>query len=290
MSKLKKFKSLAQAAFEPTTPGESTPAPPGEPDASKFHGTERLKGARLIPIDRIRPDSNQPRKDFPEKPLQELADSIAAYGVLQPLTVFYAPASDAFTIVTGERRYRAARRAGLRRLPCIVLNAPSDQERLYQQLVENLQRDDITPFEEADAFRLLAERVGLKHQQIAQIVAKSRTYVTKTIGIGKIPEPVRRLCADREITSREQLILVAQQKTESAMLALLEELDRQGRDVRSMRKAAGKQGSRRRKNRPFEFRYQADRYTVRVSFTKHKVSKQEIAMALAEALKSLQKA
>lgn len=287
MSKLEKFKSLAQAALGPVTTDEPGAPAPRELEMSGLHGTERLKAARLISIDRISPDPTQPRKHFPEKSLQELTASIAAHGVLQPLTVFYHRGSDTFTIVTGERRYRAALRAGLKQLPCLLVNEPTDQERLYQQLVENLQREDITPFEEADALGVLAEKFRLKHQQIARIVGKSRTYVTKTIGLARVPESIRRLCAQREITSREHFMILAQQKTEPAMVAFLDKLAQHGNDVRTARKVARSPRSRQHKSRPFEFRYQTRGYTVRVRFAKNNASKQEIASALTQALNSL---
>jgi ParB family chromosome partitioning protein len=287
MSKLEKFKSLAHAALEPATIDELVGTSVRELDVSGLHGTERLKSARLIPIDLLEPDPTQPRKHFPEKSLQELAASIAAHGVLQPLTVSYDPASDTFTIVTGERRYRAARRVGLKQLPCLILSELTDQERFYHQLVENLQREDITPYEEADAFCALAEKFHLKHQQIAQIVGKSRTYITKTIGLARVPESIRRLCAQRGVTSREHFTLLAQQKTEPAMLTFLDKLAQHGNDVRTARRVARSPRSRQPKSRPFEFRYQARGYTVRVRFTKHKVSKREITRALTGALRSV---
>jgi len=287
MSKLEKFKNLAHAALDPVITDEPVAALSREPEVFGLHGTERLKGARFIPIDRISPDAIQPRKHFPEKSLQELTASIAAHGVLQPLTVSHNRAGDSFTIVTGERRWRAARRAGLTQLPCIILNELTDQERFYHQLVENLQRDDITPFEEADAFRALAEKFHLKHEQIAQIVGKSRTYVTKTIGLARVPESVRRLCAQRGIASREHFTILAQQKTEPAMLVLLEKLAQHGNDVRTARQVVRSPRSRERKSRPFEFRYRSREYTVQVRFIKHKASKREIVHALTEALNSL---
>jgi ParB family transcriptional regulator, chromosome partitioning protein len=287
MSKLEKFKTIAHAALEPVNVDQPVPAPVREIDALRLNGTERLRGARSIPIDRIVSDPAQPRKHFPEKPLQELTESITAHGVLQPLTVTYDSVDDTYTIVTGERRYRAARRAGLKQLPCLIVSDLTDQDRFYRQLVENLQREDITPFEEADAFCALAEKFHLKHHQIARIVAKGRTYVTKTIGLARIPESVRRRCAQQGITSREHFTLLAQQKTEAAMLAFLEELGQHGGDVRTARSVARSKRPRQIKNRHFEFRYQTRGYSVRIRFAKHKASRREIASALTEALRSL---
>jgi ParB family transcriptional regulator, chromosome partitioning protein len=286
MSKRDKFKDLAQAAFEPTaskSPVSKHPIP-GE---LRLHDTERIKGARLIPIDRITPDPTQPRKHFPEKSIQELAASIVQHGVIQPLTVSCAGSSDVFTIITGERRYRAAYRAGLTHLPCIVLDDLREQERFYHQLVENLHREDIAPFEEAEAFRLLAEKFRLKHIDIAQIVAKSRSYVTKTMSLARIPESVRSLCNQRKIASREHLIIVARQKTESAMLDFLNKLAHENSSVQTLRKVARGATSRHGKRRPFEFFHKTPGCTVRVRFTKKKASKQEIVDALMKALRSL---
>lgn len=289
MSKLEKFKNLAQAALTPPVGkrGETIAEPLSEQDSLGLHNTERLKSARLIPIERILPDPRQPRKHFPEKSLQELAASIAAQGVLQPLTVSPDPANDTFVIITGERRYRAAQRVGLKYIPCIIVNHITDQQRSIQQLIENLQREDLTPFEEADAFHLLADTFHLKHQQIADSVGKSRSYVTKTLSLTQIPESVRRLCMHHGIVSREQLILVAQQKTESAMVALLNQLAQHGSTVRIARKAARGPRARQRKRSPFVFRYQARGFTVQVRFAKHQASARDVAHALTTALHSL---
>ncbi|MCS6803569.1 MAG: ParB/RepB/Spo0J family partition protein [Acidobacteriota bacterium] len=288
MSKLEKFKSLAQAALAPAPArSEAIAEPSRDQDAISLHDTERLKSARLIPIERIRPDPHQPRKHFPEKSLEELAASIAAQGVLQPLTVSPDTTGDTFIIVTGERRYRAAQRVGLKSLPCIIVNQITEQQRSIQQLIENLQREDLTPFEEADAFHLLAETFHLKHQQIADSVGKSRSYVTKTLSLAQVPDEVRRLCAHHGIATREQLILIAQQKTESAMLALLNQLAQHGSTVRAARNAARGNRARQRRSRPFVFRYQARGFTVHVRFAKHHASTRDIAHALTTALRSL---
>lgn len=287
MDKHHTFKRLAEAAFAPAPVAERAPQRAIDLSTSGLEGTERLKGARLIPIERLTTDPAQPRKAFSEKSLRELAHSIAQHGVLQPLTVTYHRESDRFVIVTGERRYRAAQRAGLAYVPCLILDELNERDRLYHQLVENLQREDITPFEEAEAFRVLVDKFHLTHQQIADLVAKSRSYVTKTLGLTRIPPSVRRLCAQRGIIAREALILLAQQKTETGMRALLDRLAHRGHDVRTMRKVARSSRSLSSRTRPFEFHYTTPRFTVRVRFTKQKASKGEIARALTAALKSL---
>jgi ParB family chromosome partitioning protein len=290
MSKLEKFKSIAHATLHSNILSESRDV---TSDVSRnhetvgLHDTERLKSARLIQIDRIVPDPSQPRKHFPEKSLQELAASISAHGMLQPLTVSPDPANDAFIIITGERRYRAAQRVGLTHVPCIIVDHITDQQRSYQQLIENIQREDLTPFEEADAFQLLADTFHLKHQQIADSVGKSRTYVTKALSLTRIPDSVRRLCAHHGIVTREQFTIIAQQKTESAMVALLDKLDQHGNNVRTARKVVRGQRARQSKGRSFVFRYQARGFTVQVRFAKNQASNRDITHALTTALQSL---
>jgi ParB family chromosome partitioning protein len=253
--------------------------------SGRLQGTERLEGVRLIPIERIVTDSQQPRKTFSEKSLHELAASIRSHGIIQPLTVEYDSTQDVFKIVTGERRYRAAHLAGLKQLPCIINQNLEAEDRLYYQLIENLQREDISAFEEAEAFKLLSDRFRLKQEEIAKVVGKSRPYVTKAIGLTRIPMDVRHLCNQRGINSREQLILLAQQKTEQAMISLLDAMDQQGKDVRTVRRLVDPNRSSQAKR--FVFHHQGSGYTVKIAFTKQKVSKQEIANALRGALNSL---
>src|SRR6185295_18944820 len=116
-----------------------------------------------------------------------------------------------------ERRFRAAQLAGLDRLPCIVASDVDAAHRLERQLVENLQREGITPLEECDAFEALRTSCGMTHQQIAERIGKGRTYVTKTLGLRKIPDGLRRELADAGLSAREPLVLLSQQPDEPAM-------------------------------------------------------------------------
>jgi ParB family chromosome partitioning protein len=288
MSKLERFKTMAHHAFIPIPDedrSESLEVLTKPRLSGRLQGTERLEGVRLIPIERIVTDSQQPRKTFSEKSLHELAASIRSHGIIQPLTVEYDSTQDVFKIVTGERRYRAAHLAGLKQLPCIINQNLEAEDRLYYQLIENLQREDISAFEEAEAFKLLSDRFRLKQEEIANVVGKSRPYVTKAIGLTRIPMDVRHLCNQRGINSREQLILLAQQKTEQAMISLLDAMDQQGKDVRTVRRLVDPNRSSQAKR--FVFHHQGSGYTVKIAFTKQKVSKQEIANALRGALNSL---
>src|SRR5246500_4851410 len=142
------------------------------------HYVESLKSysgaaiGRMIPFAQIRPNPDQPRKALGD--LRELSDSIREKGVLEPLLVRFVPREDCFYIISGERRYHASRAAGLREVPCIEKTA-DDAETLEIGLIENIQRKDLTPFEEADGVQALADRFGLVHEEIARKLGKGRS-------------------------------------------------------------------------------------------------------------------
>ena len=144
-----------------------------------------------VEIDRLVTGRYQPRRGFAEGPLEELAASIREHGVVQPLVVV--PRGDRLEIVAGERRYRAARLAGLARVPVIVREKPSDRELLELALVENLQREDLNPMEEAEAFGRLKEEFSLTQEQIASRVAKDRATVANSLRILRLPSSVKDL-------------------------------------------------------------------------------------------------
>lgn len=142
------------------------------------------KGAQMVTLDRLSPSPFQPRSRLDEAHVAELAASISEKGVLQPLLV--RPSADGFEIVAGERRYRAAKKAGLSSVP-VVVRSFSDRETLEVAIVENLQREDLTPLEEARAFERLVQ-FGMDHAAVAQAVGKSRSAVANTLRLLKLPE------------------------------------------------------------------------------------------------------
>ncbi len=162
--------------------GLSALLPQEEADASR--------GILYVPIDTIRPNPRQPRQRMTPEALQELAASIREHGILQPLIVSRGEKPGEYILVAGERRWRAARAAGLERVPVIVREL-SERERLEWALVENVQRADLNPLEEAEAYRQLHEEFGLSHAEIAQRVGKSRVAVTNTLRLLKLSEPVK---------------------------------------------------------------------------------------------------
>jgi ParB family chromosome partitioning protein len=145
------------------------------------------EGAQSIPIAQILPNPSQPRNDMDDEKLEELANSIREHGIIQPLILTKEPNQDFYVLIAGERRLRAAKLVGLEAVPAIVRQA-SDQERLELALIENIQRENLTALESAEAYQKLNDEFGLSHDQIADRVGKSRVAVTNTIRLLKLPE------------------------------------------------------------------------------------------------------
>jgi ParB family transcriptional regulator, chromosome partitioning protein len=153
---------------------------------------------RHIPIDQIVANPNQPRRHFDEEALDALAASIRMLGVLQPVLV--RPSGDGYELIAGERRWRAARRAGLSDLPAVV-REQDDGTALVEAVVENIQRQDLHALEEAAAYRQLLEDFDLTHEALAERVGRSRASITNTLRLLQLPTAVQRLVADRRLTA-----------------------------------------------------------------------------------------
>lgn len=157
---------------------------------------------REVPISSIRPSSLQPRARFDEEAMSALAASIRELGVLQPVLVRAAAGGDeSYELIAGERRWRAARRAGLQTIPVLVKDVSEDAHSLEQALVENLHREDLGPLEEAGAYQQLIDDFGLTHEQVATRVGKSRATVTNTLRLLQLPVGVQRALADGSISA-----------------------------------------------------------------------------------------
>ena len=157
---------------------------------------------REVPISSIRPNPNQPRTRFDEETMSALAASIRELGVLQPVLVRPVAGGDGgFELIAGERRWRAARRAGLQTIPVLVKDVDADAHSLEQALVENLHREDLGPLEEAAAYQQLIDDFGMTHEQVATRVGKSRAAVTNTLRLLQLPAGVQRALADGAITA-----------------------------------------------------------------------------------------
>jgi ParB family transcriptional regulator, chromosome partitioning protein len=241
---------------------------------------------RLIPIDRVDPNPHQPRQVMGD--LAELIASIAEQGILEPLVV--RQRGERFQIVAGERRYQAAVQVGLRELPVVVRNV-DDTEMLELALIENLQRKDLTPFEESEALQGLAEQCGYTHEDLARRLGKSRTSVTESLTLNAMPPEVRTLCRLADISSKSLLLQVVRQETPEKMTALVEQMASQGSPAtrQQLREATRKPKAGRPKHYVFAYRPTTKAFQLKISFAKSRASRDEIIDALEAILKELRK-
>jgi ParB family transcriptional regulator, chromosome partitioning protein len=241
---------------------------------------------RLIPIDQIDPNPHQPRQVMGD--LSELIASISEKGILEPLVV--RPRGERFQIVAGERRYQAAVQAGLRDLPVVVRDV-DDTEVIELALIENLQRKDLTPFEEAEALEGLAENCGYTHEDLARRLGKSRTSVTESLALHGMPAAIRNLCRLADISAKSLLLQVVRQETSEKMTALVEKIAGQGGATRQqLREAVAKPRAGRPKQYVFAYRAPTKAFNLKLAFTKSRVSRDEVIDALEAILRELRKA
>ena len=182
---------------------------PAESKQSNQH--ENSNGERMMKISLIEPNRDQPRKKFDEAALQELSESIKQYGILQPLLV--SDKKDYYEIVAGERRWRAAKMAGLKEVP-VVIKEFSTQEIVEISLIENIQREDLNPVEEAMAYKRLMDEFHLKQDEIAERVSKSRTAVTNSMRLLKLDSRVQQMMVDEMISAGHARAILAIADTE----------------------------------------------------------------------------
>ena len=173
---------------------------------SKTETTEGEEPQTLVKITKVEPNREQPRKNFDEDALQELADSIKQFGLLQPILV--QDRKDYYEIIAGERRWRAAKLAGLKEVPVIIRNY-TEQEIVEISLIENIQREDLNPIEEAIAYKRLLEEFNLKQDEVAERVSKSRTAVTNSMRLLKLSDKVQQMIIDDMISTGHARALLA---------------------------------------------------------------------------------
>ncbi len=268
----------------------------GLPDARRMrhdvHFVEQLVRpsglpvGRLVPIEDIDANPHQPRKSLGD--IAELTASIREKGLLEPLIV--RQRGSRYQIVAGERRYRASLEAGLAEVPCIVREA-SDAEALELALIENLQRKDLDPFEEADGLNALVAEHDYTHEQLAERLSKSRTAVTEALSLVSMPADVRELCRLADISSKSLLLQIVRQRDAREMVAFIERLQESGAtraNAREMAKAGKAKGASGRV-RPFVFSYRPEEKNFRLTlhFRKSDVSRDEVILALKRALEQL---
>lgn len=267
------------------------PAKRGLPTTLKMrhdrHYVEELavhRGAsigRMLPLDRLEPNPSQPRVEFGQ--LDELVESIREKGVLEPLLVRPSDVGGRYMIISGERRFRAAGIAGLIEVPCIEMDV-DDQTVAEIALIENLQRKDLTPFEEADGLQLLADRFGYTHEEISKKIGKARSSVTESLSLANIPKEIRELCLRAAITSKSLLLQIVRQQDQEAMRAFVERIARSGmtRDDARRERSSSQNGSTSARPRPFTWRYAApgQEFKFELKFRRSEVSNDELIEVL----------
>lgn len=175
------------------------------PASSSKENKETKQNETVVKITKVEPNRDQPRKNFDEDSLQELADSIKQFGLLQPILV--QNRKDYYEIIAGERRWRAAKIAGLKEIPVIIRNY-TEQEIVEIALIENIQREDLNPIEEAHAFKRLLEEFHLKQDEVAERVSKSRTAVTNSVRLLKLSDGVQQMIIDDMLSTGHARALI----------------------------------------------------------------------------------
>ncbi len=241
---------------------------------------------RLVPIEQIEPNPHQPRQLMGD--LSELMASIAEKGVIEPLIV--RQRGSRFQIIAGERRYQASVQVGLRELP-VVIRDVDDGEVIELALIENIQRKDLTPFEEAEGFAVLQQKFGYTHDKISQVIGKSRTTITETLLINEIPDRIRALCRESGISSKSVLVQVARAGSEEAMEQFVRaygagEMSREELRKQTARPEPKKAG--RPKNYVFALKDKALPFTLNLAFKKPNVERAEVIDAVRELLRRLE--
>ena len=256
-------------------------------------GTKGLYGARIIDISRIKPDLTQPRKSFDKKGLKQLAVSIKEYGFIQPINVQYVESEDHFRVINGQRRYEAAKLAGILEIPCIIKNI-NKHLRLIHQLVENIQREDLPVLEEAEAIHTLLRTRRIENPHYSQREASRelglpKTYVNEMLTLLKLPEDIKRDVRTSDAFPKSLLLLLIRQTNKKDIGEFYKQIRERKLTVRELETTLKK--SKNRKGRPVYYQYIFEapekQFTLTIRFKKTRVGRSEIFSALSRTLNSL---
>lgn len=195
---------------------------------------KKNNGIEYIDINNIKPNSNQPRKKFDDDTLTELAASIEEHGLIQPIVL--RKADIGYEIVAGERRWRAARKIGIKEIPCIVKEL-SDEENMLLAIIENMQREDLNPIEEAEGIRQMIEMYGLTQEEVSKSVGKSRPYIANSLRLLRLPEKVREYIENGSLSTGHAKAIAAV-NDEKQQIELAEIAIKNGLSVRQLEKLA----------------------------------------------------
>jgi ParB family transcriptional regulator, chromosome partitioning protein len=260
----------------------------GPPAPASVEGRRRLGGAFAIAVDRIQPDPNQPRRWFDTKAQKELNDSVRRLGILQPITVRFVETENIYQIITGQRRYHAARETGLADIPCWV-QSPKEEKVLLHQIVENWQRLDMHPYDLADALARLRDANGYTQRDLARETGKSEGEISKLLALLNLDPAVqkvaredqtgritrRHLYAVRELPAKEQLALIHKAQQDAITATEMEAIVANKTEAPTDRKRQGSPVS--------HHRFPTSHAMVSITFCKKDVTREDILTALDEA-------
>jgi ParB family chromosome partitioning protein len=235
---------------------------------------------RVIDIGRIEPNPHQPRREFGD--LSEMVASVKEKGILEPILV--RSYEGKYQIIAGERRYQAARMAGLQRVPCIEVDVDT-RGMLEISLIENLQRRDLTPFEESAAIQRLCDQFRYTHEEIARKLGKSRTVITEALSLNRMPEEIQQRCRQADINSKSMLLQIVRQPTVEEMHKLLDKISGDGL-TREEARRYNKSEAGRRPPKHFTYRFKPDDrdYQFTIRFDRPDIDRREVVSALRELL------
>lgn len=241
----------------------------------------------MLPLEFVEPNAEQPRTQLGN--IEELAASVREKGVLEPILVRQI-SPNRYQIIAGERRYRAATLAGLDEIPAIELDV-DEKEQLEIALIENIQRKDLTAFEEAEGLAVLQEKFAYTHEKISQVIGKSRTTVTETLLINEIPDRIRVMCREAGISNKSVLVQVARAGSEEAMEQVVRRFAAGEMSRTDLRKQTAKPEPKkagRPKNFVFAMKDKSLPFTLNLAFKKPNVEKTEVIEAVRELLRRLE--
>jgi len=258
-------------------------------------GTKGLSGARIIDISRIKSDPDQPRKSLNQKSLNELTESIKKHGLLQPITVEYIEQEDFFKIINGERRYKAAKLAGLQELPCIIKNIDR-HTRLIHQLIENIQRQDLPPLEEAESIQALINKKRMDNPNYSQREASRelglpKSYVNEILTLLKLPEDIKESVRTSDTVPKSLLLLLIRQSDEKNIKEFYRQIKEGKLTVREAKTKIKRSKSKSGRPKYYEYKFESPGkdFILKIKFKKSEIEQSEIINAIHQVLNSLNK-
>ena len=258
-------------------------------------GTKGLSGARIIEISRIKLDPEQPRKSLNQKRLNELAESIKKHGLLQPISVEYIEQEDCFKIINGERRYKAAKLSGLQELPCIIKNIDK-HTRLIHQLIENIQRQDLPPLEEAESIQALINKKRMDNPNYSQREASRelglpKSYVNEMLSLLKLSQDIKESVRTSDSVPKSLLLLLIRQSDEKNIRGFYRQIKEGKLTVQEAKTKIKRSKSKSGRPKYYEYKFESPGrdFVLKIKFKKSEIEQSEIINAINQVLNSLNK-